>query len=65
MKKTGNIIRDMHNRLEEAWEVLQASGREFDPAVTHDQISVGAVEDLLALEVGESTFVECDVTRIK
>ena len=43
---------------------LENSGFVFDPPVNAGELSVGEMDDLLALSVGESTFTFTDVTRI-
>lgn len=55
------IIREKHAAMKLEFEKY---GFVFDPSVNPDDLSVGEMRDLLALEIGESTFTDQDVKRI-
>ena len=64
-----NPIAEMRKRNEIKKAELEALNFTFEPAISLDGLSYGEMEDLAALQIGESTFAgaageECDVTRV-
>jgi hypothetical protein len=64
-----NPLTEIKNRQAQKRAELEALNFTFSPAISFDGISIGEMEDLAALQIGESTFAgasgeECDVTRI-
>lgn len=64
-----NPLTEMKKKNEIKRAELVALNFTFSPAISLDGLSFGEMEDLAALEIGESTFAgaageECDVTRI-
>jgi hypothetical protein len=55
------LIREKHASMKLKFE---KSASVFEPSVNPDDLSVGEMIDLLALEIGESTFTDQDVKRI-
>jgi len=62
-----SMIKKMHDSQDAKIAELKKSGFEFSPSecIKNFDLSISDVDDLLALAVGESTYIDCEVTRLK
>ena len=58
------LLQEGRERREQKQAELENSGFVFEPPVNAGELSIGEIDDLLTLSVGESTFTDTDVTRI-